>query len=831
MSKDKIKIVDGKYLRPKKRVSGKFKRLFLIIMSGILVLTMITGTVVLAWANEKISESPMIYAEDFEPIQSSYVYDRNGQVIAELGLELRENITYEQIPQSVIDAFISVEDSRFFTHEGFDIPRFMKSALVNLKNGDFSQGGSTLTMQLIKNAYYVEEESGGASKSIERKLQEIYLSYKVENILNKEDIFTNYVNANNYGGPYRGIEKAAHFYFGKSITQISLSEAAYLAGVINRPNAYNVHHDLSDATARRDEVLDLMFYHGYISELECQIAKSTKLEFMLVKEVVESKINPYQAYIDTVIDEVMKKTGNDPYEVPMHIYTAMNTPVQQLTENILNNKTWINVAMQAELNSATAVVDTKTGEISVLGGGRDYIGERVFNFATDMTKHSGSIIKPVLPYLLAFEYLGYHTGMILWDYPINYQDSSTQVNDWYAGFKGPMTIQSALTWSTNVNAVAALEQVYNHMGEDTILDFMHNIGWDWANSDNYSVQWAVGAASFQGSPLSMASAYQMLLNYGLWIEPHTVRSIDYVKSSMEDYKANPKTNQVVSPAAAWLSASLLTNYSWRQNQSGYTVYGKTGTSDWGDDGAKWGLYGTKDSWLAGATTRNAIVTWTGFDVGKPGNQMWSSTYNYSHPGKINKELLYTLNLTYGANPEPYHRPSGISSISTAWGYFPYVAPGPNDRVTSGLVKDGAAIYAGERYTPEVPDMSSVNLSYGPNKKSYVISLDPKLDPNQLREIGPSDDFFGVNYRKAKPLNPFDLWGSIIYHGTITYNDGKDSMSFGTAIPNYTFTLPKGTTGEVKVCANYSYSRATSIVSKSTVCDTITALGTDDSENP
>lgn len=173
-------------------------------------------------------------------LSNTRLYDSSGNLFYELGDEIREDITYEQIPQTVVDAFLSIEDSRFFDHNGFDLPRFIKSALANLQSGSFSQGGSTLTMQMIDNAFTknqetkIESEEGSVSKvqQIKLKVQEIYLSLIAEQSLSKEDIFEYYVNRIWFGSGNntRGIQKAAQYFFGKDVSQLNLGESAFLAG-------------------------------------------------------------------------------------------------------------------------------------------------------------------------------------------------------------------------------------------------------------------------------------------------------------------------------------------------------------------------------------------------------------------------------------------------------------------------------------------------------------------------------------------------------------------------------------------------------------------------
>ena len=281
----------------------------------------------------------MRFSEDgLTTLSNSRIYDRDGNLMYEFGDEIREDVTYEQIPQNVIDAFLSIEDSRFFDHNGFDLPRFISAALTNLRTGDFSQGGSTLTMQMIDNAFTKNQEDkllntkGSISKldQVKLKIQEIYLSLIAEQSIGKEEIFEYYVNRIWFGSGNntRGIQKASQYFFGKDVSQLNLSEAAFLAGCINAPGQYNPLANMYDsevdhlelAQERRNVTLQLMNQHGYISDNEYKLASSTDLSLALnYKEITST--DPNEAFIDQAIAETISLTGQDPGIIPMDIYT------------------------------------------------------------------------------------------------------------------------------------------------------------------------------------------------------------------------------------------------------------------------------------------------------------------------------------------------------------------------------------------------------------------------------------------------------------------------------------------------------------------------------
>ena len=388
-AKNPNKVKKVKEARPK----GKTVTfVFAILMCLFLLACLAAGIGALVFANKLLEDKPTLNVDDLKAPDSSIIFDNQGNKVIELGMYLRENIPYQEMPNSLIDAFLAIEDSRFFEHPGFDIPRFTKAAIENIKTRDFSQGGSTITMQLIKNTYYsidADSDSTIAAREgmsgIKRKMQEIVLALELElkTEVTKQEIIAMYINKVNYGNNIRGVQKAAQYYFGKDAKDLNLSESAFLAGLINSPNNYNPYNDLykydnyyldpdheylENGTLRRDEVIDLMLMHGYVNEKEAALAKSVRLEDLLVGENVtfSSMNDKYQSYIDAVIDEVIETTGESPYEVGMKIYTNMNAYLQEYIYDMQNEADYIGIYFPNELcQSAIVVMDNNRYRVSV----------------------------------------------------------------------------------------------------------------------------------------------------------------------------------------------------------------------------------------------------------------------------------------------------------------------------------------------------------------------------------------------------------------------------------------------------------------------------------
>ena len=310
------------------------KKVFIALTICILV-ALIGGVSVLAYGVYKDTET--FDAKKLLSSGASVMYDDQGQVLYTYGSEengTRENITYEDLPQVLVDAVVAAEDSRFFEHNGFDLPRIAKAAMSNLVAGGIRGGGSTITQQLIKKAYFPNAE-----KTYTRKFSEIILAIQADKALSKEEILTLYLNKIYFGRSTRsiGISSASRYYFDKDVSELTLPEAAMLAGSLNSPYNYDPYYCLNNATERRNTILNLMVKHGYITQKECDDAKNVKVENMLCSsKITNSSVNA--AYVDIVTDEVKKRTGLDPLKTQMNIYTYCNSETQALAAAIGNGE-------------------------------------------------------------------------------------------------------------------------------------------------------------------------------------------------------------------------------------------------------------------------------------------------------------------------------------------------------------------------------------------------------------------------------------------------------------------------------------------------------------
>ena len=288
--------------------------------------------------------------------------------MATIGLQKRSILTYDELPEVLINALVATEDANFFQHNGVDIKRFMVAAVKQLLGNSNAGGASTLTMQLSKN-YIVQDTTASGWAGIVRKFTDIYMSiFQVEKKYTKEEIIEFYVNSNNLGAGSYGVEQACLTYFDKSCKNINLSEAAIIAGLFQAPSTYNPFIYPEKTEARRKTVLTLMNRHGYITKEEMNAALAIPVTSLI--HTSNSKTSyKYQSFIDNVIEEVQEATGNDPYQVPMKIYTTMDRNLQDKIDNIMNGTSykWEN----SHVDAGAAIVNITNGSIVALGGGRN----------------------------------------------------------------------------------------------------------------------------------------------------------------------------------------------------------------------------------------------------------------------------------------------------------------------------------------------------------------------------------------------------------------------------------------------------------------------------
>lgn len=578
-----------------------FKKIFLVLLILMTILnTFISVYIIILWNDVKLDDLSKLY-----PIANTTIYDKNGNLIANLSNIYTDYAPYESIPEVLINAFISIEDSRFFSHHGLDYEAIARSIVANIKDQEFSQGASTITQQLIKNVYLSNE------KTIERKINEAILSLKLEHILSKEDILSSYLSNVLFGGRIYGVKMASKYYFNKELADITLKEASMLAGLVQMPNYYNPFTNYEAAQNRRNLVLKAMLNEGYIDEETYENTINIELSSYLNKGQINENIGIYASYIDYVSYEAITKYNIDFYSSDLKIEINVDSNIQKMIYQIMNNN--YNHFKDEYLKCGIVVLDPKTAEILAISGTRE-AGMRNLNYATEVLHQPASTIKPILSYAPAIEYLNFQPQTQILDEPYRYQNGML-VNNWDNRYLGNISLRYALANSRNVPAI----KLYNEVGSKLAWEFASSVGLE--NRDNYSYEaMAIGGFSKGFTVLEMANAYLTFPNMGKYKK---ATSINNIKTNNTLYKNEDKFHQVLSEESAFLINDILhdvlkyTNYDLKNT----FLSSKTGQSNYDyNTRMKYNIpaNATKDSWVIGYTPDLLVAVWCGYEDIKKG---------------------------------------------------------------------------------------------------------------------------------------------------------------------------------------------------------------------
>jgi len=720
------------------------------------------------------------------------IYDSENNVIGKLGIEKRESITYDELPQVLVDAIIATEDSRYFEHNGVDGARFLKASIGQLMGNSSAGGASTLTMQVVKNNLTSTEQT------ITRKFKDIYLAvFFMEKKYTKQEILEFYVNDSLLGGNVYGVEEASKYYFGKSVSNLSLPEAAIIAGLFQSPNGYNPYYYPEKTAQRMKTVLKLMVRHGYITEEEAEIANNIDVSSLLAGNNEETN---YQGYIDTVVEEVKEKTGNDPALVSMEIYTTMNADIQDGINKVLKGEgyTWKDDKVQAGIT----IIDVETGAISAIGTGRNRNGERVWNYATQSKRQPGSTAKPIFAYGPGFEHANFSTYQLFTDEEWAYTDG-TDIGNWDSNYKGLMTLREALSISRNIPALKAFQEVQEEVGNKKIVEFVENLGIDLENDTAYE-SYSIGGMSDGVTTVQMAAAYAAFANGGYYTEPYTVKSIKYRENGKTEEFEHTKT-QAMKDSTAYLITNVLeyaANYGFSGGTGSYagTVAAKTGTSNFTEEALKThGLPASavNDLWTVAYTPKHSIALWYGYDE-------ISSEY-YSTAGTPKDNLMSAIMKYIPVTKESFKQPSSVVSAKVEAETWP--AQKPSEYTPQALIKTEYFI-SGTEPTEEsirfkkLDDVKNLKVSSSSNgikitwdhKKPEVISDEYLKKYFNQSVFGNSSSNF-LTSRKTYNNNILGGFGYGIYLKT---NDKLTSIGF-TTDNSYTYkgSAQKGSSIVVK----------------------------------
>ena len=611
-----------------------------------------------------VSSVPKLTENKLQSTNSSRIYDGNGGLIADLGSEKRESASTDEIPIILVNAITSIEDKRFFTHRGIDVYRIMGAAINNLRHNS-TQGGSTLDQQLIKLAYFSTNTS---DQTLKRKSQEIWLSLQMERQYTKQEILTFYVNKVYMGNGYYGMKTAAKSYFGKELGDLSVAQAALLAGIPQAPTQYNPYANPDAAKERRNTVLNEMYEDKNISKEEYEQAKATDVSDGLLPLTNKASYEPYlDNYIKQVIEQVSTEANADIYSAGLDVYTNLDPDIQKYIWNVYNSNDYI-AYPDDKFQVASTIIDVTNGHVVAQLGSR-HQDENIAlgtNQAVQTDRDWGSTMKPITDYAPAIEKRVYtNTGTTVYDTPYNFPGTSTPVYNWDRKYYGSISLTYAIQQSRNVTAVKALQAT----GLDYAQSFLKDLGIEYPEmfySNAISSSTTSSDPKYGASSEKMAAAYASFANGGTYYKPSYIKSIKFEDGSTKSYDS--KGVEAMSPQTAYMMNSML-----KQVLTGGTATeayvpgtinaGKTGTSNYSDDEyyqvqKESGVYAdliVPDETFVGYNTKYAMAIWTGYENRK--TPLYGSDLNIAK--QIYGLTSRYLNQMYGAGSKDFDMPSGV----------------------------------------------------------------------------------------------------------------------------------------------------------------------------
>lgn len=609
--------------------------------------------------------------KDITPL-TSHVYDRHGNEIATLhGEQNRIFIPLEEIPLHVQQAFIAIEDERFYYHIGIDPIAIVRSFISNLRSGRWTeQGGSTITQQLIKNTYLTSE------KTLERKLKEAWFSILLERKYTKDEILEMYLNTIYFAHGTYGLEAAANLYFNKSAGELSVSEGALLAGIPRLPNHYSPYINWEGARQRQQMVLHKMYELQYIDGNELENYKGKELAL----NERASRDYPHPYFLDYMLHRELVSVLEDLhhfncrseaydaiYTGGLKIYTTLDPALQETAESLINDEDnyaqsiRVDMQMLSDLSesgeddrleealleeggipqpqASMVIADPSSGELLALIGGREYNqNNQTLRYLSP--RQPGSAIKPLLVYAPAIEENLLLPGSIVDDAPFIRGDWAPE--NFRRRFLGLVTVRQAVSESLNVPAV----KIFADLGPEKGVEYATKIGLSTLGPDDYHLAAALGGVTNGVTPLEIAQSYAVLANEGVKSELHTIRRVENSMGHVI-YENNQHREVILSTTTAFLVTDMLKDVARTGTAAAlrteHPLAVKTGTSSH-----------NRDAYLIAYTPELVISFWMGHDLRATGNIQGGSSAAIPFFNALFDEI--TENMT----PPDFTKPQGIA---------------------------------------------------------------------------------------------------------------------------------------------------------------------------
>ncbi|QLK86161.1 transglycosylase domain-containing protein [Staphylococcus sp. 17KM0847] len=660
-----------------------------------------------AWKAPAFNEAKL---QDPSPAK---VYDKDDTLIKTLDNGARrEHVDLKDVPDQMKDAVLATEDNRFYDHGALDYKRLFGAVLKNVTGGFGSQGASTLTQQVVKRTFLTDQ------KSIERKAQEAYLSYRLEQEYSKDEIFQMYLNKIYYSDGVYGVKAAAKYYFDKDLKDLNLAESAYLAGLPQVPNTYNIYDNPEEAEKRKDTVLYLMAYHNRISEKEKKEAQDTPITTNLVERTAdEREVKPdtsdqeYDSYLNFVKQELM---GNEEFKgrnlsdilnSGVKIYTHMNKDVQTALQSRIDNGSYYK---NDEQQVGATIVDSQTGSLAAISGGRNYKDVVQRNQATDVHP-TGSTLKPFLAYGPAIDNLQWATNHSIQDESVYYLNGGAFRN-YDQKSHGVVTIYDALRQSFNIPALKTWQQVKEQAGANAPTDFSAKVGLEYENTDIGPSE-VLGGSSSEFSPTQLASAYASFANGGTYNKAHSIRKV--VEANGNTIEFDHTSHKAMNDYTAYMITQILKGTfdtygsAYGNDVSGVNVAAKTGTGTYGEQTyQEYSLpdSAAKDVWISGYSPRYTMSIWMGFSKVKAyGENSFVGSSEQKLPQYLFKDVMGDINPQDGLD---FEQPASVGGSGRSL----YVAQAPDGNTTSNFTESSNGSNTGS-------NNSNQNLSNSHNSNS------------------------------------------------------------------------------------------------------------------
>lgn len=664
----------------------KFTKIISSILLIIIVFSLLTGISYYLYVTKEISlsEENLGYKDS-----TVNIYSLNNELISKS--EYTDSyVNYELIPKNLSEAFVAIEDKRFYKHKGIDIIRIFGAMLNNIKSKNLSEGASTITQQLIKNTHLTAE------KSLKRKTQEISLALELEKKYSKQEILEMYLNVIYFGNGIYGVQNASERFFNKDCISLSLSECAMLAGIVKNPSKYSPVINYENSIQRRNLVLNYMEEQDMINseQLNKAIAEYIHITY---KPLSNSEIRPYVKNSIRQAADILGIEYNDILKNNYSIYTYMDYNTQQIIADKIYSQEYYKPNSQGIMPDGMALLcDNETSGILGYCSTSPYL-------VYDIVRQPGSAIKPLSVYVPALEHNIISPATPILDELTTFDDYTPKnYGDKYYGW---VSAREALAKSLNVPAV----KILSYVGNDRALDYLNKLGFDTVNEDS-SLALALGGTKNGTTLIEMAAAYKTLANNGYYKDLSFIREIKDSNGTII-YKHDDKSIKVINDDNAYLITDMLKSVvsngtASKLNTLGYEIAAKTGTVSSSDSNYN------SDAWSISYTNKNTLAVWLGNISNKKESLLDKSITGGAYPTMMARDIYNDFYNDY--KPEGFVRPDTIVTIEL-------------DKIS--LEKDHSLMLAGD-LTPEeyrFEEIFSINNVPKEFTKYYNIPIIEDLD--------------------------------------------------------------------------------------------------------